>query len=224
MKVQPVITGDLSHTLFVPELNEHYHSVFGAISESKHIFIETGLDRQVQDRSIIRILEIGFGTGLNALLTYYEALSKKIRIHFTAIEPFPLDRSVWEKLNYPEILKYPGASEVFHKLHDCPWNATALVSDFFLLEKRMEKLESIVLSDSSIDLVYFDAFGPDVQPELWTEKVFKKICHIMDQDSVLVTYSSKGSVKRALLHSGFQVEKLPGPMGKREIIRASKAG
>ncbi len=223
MNVIPVITGDLSHTLFVPELNEHYHSTFGAIRESKHIFIEAGLHFCFHKKTgSIRVLEIGFGTGLNALLACLESSKKNIKIYYETIEPFPLEPSVWEKLNYPELLSNPDATGIFSAIHTCPSGSKVPITDHFIVQKRNATLEEVIFDESGFDLVFFDAFGPEVQPELWTESIFRKIFNVMGPDSILITYSSKGLVRRALKAAGFHVEKLPGPEGKREITRALK--
>ena len=222
MKVQPVITGDRSHTLFVPRLKEHYHSVFGAIRESRHVFIGAGFNCLAGKKTPVRLLEIGFGTGLNALLTYFEALKNNRAVQYTALEAFPLEPGIVQRLNYPELLDEPDAARIFLELHERPWNRAVRLSGSFTLEKRWEKLEISVLPKGSFDLVYFDAFGPVVQPELWTPEIFEKLYRALDGGSILVTYSSKGEVRRAMKEAGFSVKKLPGPAGKREMTRALK--
>jgi tRNA U34 5-methylaminomethyl-2-thiouridine-forming methyltransferase MnmC len=221
MNVQLIFTGDGSHTLFLPDLNEQYHSTFGAIRESRHIFIENGFRHQTTGINTCRILEIGFGTGLNIYLTCLETEKSTLVIHYTALEPFPLDIDIIEKLNYPELIS-PVDEGLFWAIHTAPWNQEAKITDSFTLLKMKNKAEEVVLPKKSFDLVYFDAFGPDVQPDLWTEEVFTKIALAMKNGAALVTFSAKGAVRRAMKCAGLTIEKLPGPPGKREITRATK--
>jgi tRNA U34 5-methylaminomethyl-2-thiouridine-forming methyltransferase MnmC len=214
------VTGDGSHTLFVPGLNEHYHSVFGAIAESRHIFLDAGFKFVCRTSETIRILEIGFGTGLNAWLTYFESENLMCKVDYTAIELNPLKEDIYSKLNFPEILNKPEYREFFLHLHQLRWNIPVQLSTNFSLLKINTSLESYQPQKDSFDLVYFDAFGPDVQPEMWTIEVFDKIAFGLRKGGVLVTYSTKGKVKRNLSGARFALEKLPGPQGKREILRA----
>ena len=222
MEIRLILTGDGSSTLFVPSLDEHYHSTFGAIRESQHIFIEAGFHAYTPKETPCRIFEVGFGTGLNAFLTLLETEKSGIPVHYTSIESNPLEPSIVNELNYPELLGQENNS-FFKDLHDAPWNRDVAVTKNFILHKISGKIEEHNLPEGVFDLVYFDAFGPDVQPELWTENIFKKIYRSMKSGSILVTYSVKGSVKRALKSAGFTLEKLPGPPGKREITRATKS-
>ncbi|HTX88918.1 MAG TPA: tRNA (5-methylaminomethyl-2-thiouridine)(34)-methyltransferase MnmD [Bacteroidales bacterium] len=224
MKVLPVITGDGSHTLLVPELHEHYHSVHGAIAESRHVFVEAGLNRLIPFKSKIRVLEIGFGTGLNALLTFFEARLKNVSVDYTAVEPYPLEPAIWEALNYPELLTFPDARSVYRLLHTSPPDHLTRISPLFFLEKRVDRFQTAALPVASFDVVYLDAFGPEVQPEMWLPAIFEKLFRVMDHDSILVTYSSKGAVRRAMKQAGFTVTKIPGPEGKREMTRAFRKG
>ena len=223
MNPELIITGDGSHTLYISLLDEHYHSTFGAIRESRHIFIEAGLKQIFPGQSPLKILEVGFGTGLNAFLSLLEAEKSGKTIHFTSIEPFPLNHDITRLLNYPELLG-AATSSLFKKMHDVEWDSEHQISDRFILHKVLNSLEKIELEGSCFDLVYFDAFGPEVQPELWTEEIFRKIFLSLKKGGILVTYSVKGSVRRALKNAGFSVEKIPGPAGKREITRAIKNG
>jgi tRNA U34 5-methylaminomethyl-2-thiouridine-forming methyltransferase MnmC len=213
------LSGDGSHTIFVPEVNEHYHSTFGAINESRHIFIEAGLNFIAQKTDKINILEIGFGTGLNALLTCLEAEKKSLLINYSSIELFPLKEDVFLKLNYSEQIQYQDIHDIFIRLHQCFWDQEVFFSDHFSLLKMMISLQDYVPVNQYFDLIYFDAFGPDIQPEMWTLDVFKKMASGLKSGGVLVTYSSKGTVKRNMKEAGFIIEKLPGPVGKREILR-----
>ncbi|WP_291860747.1 tRNA (5-methylaminomethyl-2-thiouridine)(34)-methyltransferase MnmD [Marinilabilia sp.] len=208
---------DGSSTLYRPDLDEHYHSIHGAIQESMHVFIRAGLEKH--PGGLLKILEVGFGTGLNALLTVIHQGNKKIFYH--AIERFPLDESTVSQINYPEVLKEPASRDLFLKLHQIPWNGDYEITSRFILHKEASDLAEFK-PITSYDLVYFDAFGPDKQPELWTPEVFKKISEVINPGGLLVTYSCKGTVKRALKDAGMQIEKIPGPPGKREILRATK--
>lgn len=221
MQTRLEITSDGSHTLFVPELNEHYHSTFGAIQESSHIFIRFGFD--TADKKIIplRILEIGFGTGLNAFLTCLNAEQISRQVHFTGVEKFPLSPEITDQLNYPQFVR-PLSPELFRSLHLAGWNRETKITEHFFLHKIRGDILDTALDPASFELVYFDAFGPEVQPELWTEDAFSLISKAVRQGGILVTYSAKGSVRRALKKAGFEVEKIPGPPGKREITRAIK--
>lgn len=219
-QIEIVLTEDGSNTLRVPDLNEHYHSTFGAIAESRHIFIEAGLKYVMKNEPVeLNILEVGFGTGLNALLTMLWAGSTGNSINYTTIEKYPLIDGLWDKLNYPEQLEDARAYDYFKALHECTWNENHKLLDNFNFIKKDVDLETYQNPEASFDLIYFDAFGPDVQPNLWTEEIFNKIAKMTAKGGVLVTYSCKGTVKRALKATGFKIEKIPGPKGKREILR-----
>ena len=220
LPVELKITGDGSHTLFVPGLKEHYHSVFGAVTESNHIFIEAGFNYVCSNQKKVQILEIGFGTGLNALLTCIEAEKKSLFIKYSSIELYPLNEDVFSKLNYSEQFQYQDINDIFIKLHQSPWDQEVFFSDFFILKKMKISLQNYIPVNQYFDMIYFDAFGPEVQPEMWTVDVFKKMAFALKSGGVLVTYSTKGTVKRNLKEAGFVIEKLPGPVGKREILRA----
>jgi tRNA U34 5-methylaminomethyl-2-thiouridine-forming methyltransferase MnmC len=212
------VTGDGSHTLYLPEMEEHYHSHFGALTESEFIFINAGL-RFCKEKKL-RILEIGFGTGLNALLTALDAEKDKRSIYYYSIEKYPLSPEIISSLNYGE-LKGEAGSELFGSIHSATWNTPVAVTGLFTIEK----VKGDVITDSLpgiFDLIYFDAFGPDKQPEMWSEDIFSRIAGASHPGTVLVTYSAKGKLKRTLLANGFDVEHLPGPPGKRCITRAIK--
>ena len=219
MTLQHVLTEDGSSTLFIPELNEHYHSTFGAVQESRHIFIHEGYEHI--RTSPVRIFEAGFGTGLNAFLTFLASEKEGKTVHYTTIEKFPLDDSIVHLLNYPQIV-HPANADIFQALHTAEWNRDTRISDHFTLHKMTGDIRNVKLDENFFDLVYFDAFGPNVQPELWTEEIFQMLYKAMREGSCLVTYSVKGSVRRALRAAGFTLEKLPGPPGKREMTRATK--
>ena len=219
MNIQQVLTEDGSSTLYIPELNEHYHSTYGAVQESMHIFIQNGF-LQIYSNPVY-IFEVGFGTGLNAYLTFLASENESKSVHYTSIEKYPLDDYIVNSLNYTEKAD-PEKIKIFKALHEAPWNKDIAISSLFTLHKMNKDLKEVELQDSAYDLVYFDAFGPDVQPELWTEKIFRELFISMKNNACLVTYSAKGSVKRALKEAGFTLEKLPGPPGKREMTRATK--
>jgi len=213
-------TADGSHTLFVPSLNEHYHSTFGAVQESNHVFIEAGFS-YVSKHQEINILEVGFGTGLNALLT---ALNKgDHRISYTALEAYPVQKAIIDRLNYPEMTGLNGSSEIFNRLHLVDWEHFIEIVPGFNLRKIHTKIEVCDLPDNFFHLVYFDAFAPNVQPELWTDEIFRKIHRATAPGGILVTYSSKGLVKQNLRAAGFGVERLTGAAGKRHMLRALKS-
>ena len=213
-----VRTADGSSSLFVADLNEHYHSIHGAVRESMHVFIGYGLMSLPAGMHTVRIFEMGFGTGLNALLTYYQTLGGGKEIQYTGIDAFPIGQDYLSQLNYPGYLGYPDAGKVYHRMTGTPWGEPVDVSHHFTLLKIQAGIEAYDLRDF-YDLVYYDAFSPEVQPECWEPEIFFRIHQHMNPGGILVTYSSKGSVKRALKQVGFIVEKLPGPPGKREILR-----
>lgn len=222
MQFELITTDDGSHTLYVSELNEVYHSKFGAVNESKHVFIMAGLMPVCKEKKSISILEIGFGTALNALMTFFETPARIMEIDYHTIEPNPLNSEILKQLNYPEFVKMKGATQIFNVLHESEWGTPVRIDDRFTLIKYKIKLEDARLSQGFYDLVYFDAFGPEVQPELWTVPIFEKIHSALKDKGILVTYSAKGSVRRNLESAGFSVERIPGPAGKREMIRAIK--
>lgn len=211
-----VITDDGSSSIFVPELNEHYHSHFGAIQESNHIFIEAGLAQIHKDE--ISILEFGFGTGLNALQTFEYASKNSLKIKYYGIEKYPVSMEEIVQLNYANIIN----SEFYQQLHKVEWGREVEINQMFSLHKVKLDFREFKAIHNCFDIVYYDAFGPDVQPYLWTTQIFKEIYNSMTESSILMTYTVKGEVRRALNSAGFKVEKIPGPPGKREITRAWK--
>lgn len=212
------ITADGSHTLYVADLDETYHSTHGAIQEAKHVFIEAGL--KYLDKEEVNILEVGFGTGLNAFLTLLESDNRII--NYTGIEAFPLNEKLINQLNYTAELKSTQLEkELFNKLHKVKWESYQKITPDFSLNKVKIELDAFK-SDEQFDVIYFDAFGPRVQPEMWTEAIFKKMYDCLNDDGIIVTYCAKGSVKRGLKAVGFEIESLPGPPGKREMTRAIK--
>ncbi|PID69738.1 MAG: SAM-dependent methyltransferase [Flavobacteriales bacterium] len=220
MKRNIIKTADGSHTIFLPDYNEYYHSKHGAINEACHVFIKNGL-HQFTAKDPVNILEMGFGTGLNAFISFLETVKHGYNINYTAIEAFPVKPDEIVKLNYVSSLKSEKYSDIFSKLHDVPWQTKHQISDKFSLTKTESKLENVSL-ELSYNLIYFDAFGPRVQPELWTLPIFEKLYNCLENKGILVTYSAKGSVKRNLQEAGFNVEKLTGPPNKRHMLRATK--
>ncbi len=221
MKSQLIITSDGSHTLFVPDLKEHYHSIFGAITESRHVFINTGLKSCMQAN--LNILEVGFGTGLNALLTFIESDEAGLQINYVCYEPFPLLPHIYRNLNYPDLLTHPLAGKVFLEMHASGWNSTIIMSKHFQFCKIHEKIEFASLPGNYFQLIYFDAFAPSVQPELWSEQIFRKLYDASQTNGILVTYSAMGEVRRNMIKAGYRVQRLPGAPGKREMLRATKS-
>lgn len=211
------LTKDGSHTLFVPALNTTYHSHHGAIGESMHVYIQAGLKpAMVTGKHPLRILEIGFGTGLNALLSVREATRHHYPLEYTAIEPFPLSGVEIAALNHGKLL---GMQEPFLQLHHADWETDTRINEFFSIRKiHAGFLQAPEIS--GIDCIYFDAFGPSTQPELWTETVFGHLYHCLETGGILVTYCSKSAVRKAMTDAGFKVIKIPGPWGKREMVRA----
>jgi tRNA U34 5-methylaminomethyl-2-thiouridine-forming methyltransferase MnmC len=230
---QPIITKDGSHTISIPEMNVTYHSHHGAIQESMHVFINAGLKyvsdtRQVPDTCIF---EMGFGTGLNALLTLIEAEKRQQKIHYTAIELFPLQENEITLLNYCEQLNREDLKPVFRQLHQSDWEKDIVITTFFTIYKAKSSLQNfkplklLRRSPESFgqNLIYYDAFAPSAQPELWTKEAFEKLYNMLLPGGILVTYCSKSDVRRAMRAAGFIVEKIQGPRGKREMVRAMKA-
>lgn len=219
-KKQLKITSDGSHTLFLPSLDETYHSTHGAIQEAKHVFIKAGLEYVKKKK--LNILEIGFGTGLNTFLTMLKASSLNLKISYTSLEAFPLELELINQLNYTsELNSSEKEVEKFKCLHEAEWESYQEITPHFGLNKQKVKLDDFVATQQ-FDLIYFDAFGPRVQPEMWTTSIFKKMYNCLSEGGVLVTYCAKGSVKRGLKNVGFKLESLPGPPGKREMTRALK--
>lgn len=212
-----IITSDGSTSISVPELDESYHSVHGAIQESMHVFINTGLNSI--DKENISIFEMGFGTGLNALLSLVNSRKK---IVYQTIEAYPVEPDMVKALNYVNELKLSTEQvQQFDSMHQCSWGEEVEISESFQFTKQQVKLKEFQ-SNQNFDLVYFDAFSPDTQPGLWTAAIFQKLFSLMNAGGILTTYCAKGQVRRNMQAAGFTLERLPGPPGKREILRATK--
>lgn len=219
MKREIILTKDGSSSILLPEWNETYHSKFGAIQEAKHVFIKNGLD--LFQNKEIAILEIGFGTGLNAFITLLESEKRNLKINYVGVEAYPLEIDDIKLLNYAKELNAIDKSDIFLKMHELNWKQSNTICDNFSLTKRKQFFNEIE-DKNSFDLIYFDAFGFRVQPELWTEEIFILMYNALKKEGVLVTYACRTSIKNAMLTAGFKVEKLQGAPGKREMLRASK--
>lgn len=214
------LTADGSHTLFVHALDEHYHSTNGALKESEHVFIDAGL--RYCKKSNLKVLEIGFGTGLNAYLTLLDILQSKRKVSYTAIEANPLPYHIVERLNYPKMIGDID-SGLFHKLHMAEWGIdVGIRPEFSLMKIKADLTQFDFNAVENVDLVYFDAFAPDKQPDMWKQYLFDNLFSRMNDNGVLVTYCAKGEVRRSMQRAGFTVYRLPGPPGKREMLRAVK--
>jgi len=214
-----IVTSDGSSSIHIPEWDEQYHSKHGAIQEAYHVFIKSGLEYLQQKN--ISILEIGLGTGLNCFITFLEAQKHNLIINYHGVEAFPITQTEKKQLNFVTALNATEAKHIFDAIHDSIWEKPIALSDNFTLTKQHLKFQNIAENDS-YNLIYFDAFSPRVQPELWTENIFQLMYNTLKQKGILVTYSAKGSVRRAMESVGFKVERLPGPPGKREMLRAIK--
>lgn len=220
MKREIVTTDDGSHTLYIPEMDEHYHSMHGAIQESKHIFIEAGL--KANKKKDTCVFEVGLGTGLNALLTIIAADEFAIKINYISIEKYPLQKEEYSLLNYSEQCNF-DCNPTFQAIHKCEWNKQLKLTNNFHFTKLKADITTLEFEDlPQFDIIYFDAFAPNKQLGVWDKSIFKKLYQHSKHAAVLVTYCAKGEVRRNLQAVGFKVERLPGPPGKREILRAIK--
>ncbi|HSO87771.1 MAG TPA: tRNA (5-methylaminomethyl-2-thiouridine)(34)-methyltransferase MnmD [Draconibacterium sp.] len=213
-------TSDGSHTIYLTEIDEQYHSVNGAITESNYVYIGKGYDFHTGKNP--KVFEIGFGTGLNCLLTALRAEQEKRPTYYITIEKYPLEKKIIEKLNFGKLIS-TEAQILFEKIHVCKWDEIIGISEYFNLLKIYGDLIDINLTQfENCDVIYFDAFGPDKQPEMWTPVIFRKIHSITSSKGIIVTYSAKGEVRRQLTASGFEMERLPGPPGKNQMLRGIK--
>ena len=219
MKREIIITDDGSTTIRIPDWDENYHSTHGAIQEAKHVFIKNGLNL-FQKQDSISILEIGFGTGLNAFITFLETLNKE-KVNYVGVEAYPISTEEIAQMNYVTELQATQYQAVFDKMHSCDWESQQNITDNFILTKRKQFFQDID-DKEQYDLIYFDAFGFPLQPELWSEAIFKKMYDALLPKGTLVTYACRSSIKNAMLSVGFSIEKLPGAPGKREMLRATK--
>jgi tRNA U34 5-methylaminomethyl-2-thiouridine-forming methyltransferase MnmC len=216
--IKVITTGDGSHSLLNEALQETYHSKHGALQESMHVFIQHGFRAYLDKMKVssVKILEVGFGTGLNALLTLRE-VSSSLSVHYTSVEAFPLSKEIWSVLNYAEAL---GMSDDFVRLHEASWDEDNKINSGFTLLKKHTTLELLEVQPQNYNVVFFDAFAPNKQPELWTYSLLEKVAGGLVSGGVFVTYCAKGQLKRDLKTLGLMVETLPGPPGKKEMVRA----
>ncbi|MEQ9288453.1 MAG: tRNA (5-methylaminomethyl-2-thiouridine)(34)-methyltransferase MnmD [Cyclobacteriaceae bacterium] len=218
-------TKDGSHSLLVPEMNETYHSTHGALTESQYVFIEKGLayfHEKFTNQKTIHVLEAGFGTGLNALLTFLYATEHDLDVVYHSLETNPIDSGIVSQLNYHEQLAYPKAKETYEMLHQAEWNKPVRISGNFSLQKIKQPLQEYESMANQVDVVYYDAFAPSRQPDMWQPELYAKLYKLMKSNGIFVTYCAQGQFKRDLKATGFEVEKLPGPPGKAEMTRGEK--
>jgi tRNA U34 5-methylaminomethyl-2-thiouridine-forming methyltransferase MnmC len=221
MALKIIETADGSTSFYNEELDETYHSRHGAIQESSHVFIGAGLLTVAELQKEISILEMGFGTGLNAWLTAVKAVELELKIKYTTLEAFPISNEQVNKMNYSDWGKGETQKLIFSKIQEVPWEESSEIDQHFSIKKIKRKFENYHAVEE-FDLIYFDAFGPDIQPELWSDVIFRNMFKALKPGGILVTYSVNGSARRAMKSAGFIVEKIPGPPGKREMSRAVK--
>lgn len=213
-----IITNDGSHSIFNTKVNESYHSKHGAIVEAEHVFIKNGFS--TVNEAKLNILEVGFGTGLNTLLTYQKAVQKSIEVNYHTIELHPIDKRYYNKLNFADLIGME--QDRLLKLHNCKWEKEIQLNSYFTLIKNHTALETYN-TDVKFDIIYFDAFSPEKQPEIWSEEIFKKMYKFLKENGFLITYCAKGMVKRTMKSVGFEIVVLDGPPGKRQITRGNKS-
>lgn len=217
MNIEILKSSDGSHTLYLPDMDETYHSKHGAVQEALHVFIHSGLLHVSENQKDIKVLEVGWGTGLNSLLTYKTAKAHQLNIHYTGVEKFPVPKEVLDQLNYVDW----NEDDFLAKAYDAEWESPVSITPSFVLEKLAKDILELS-HQQEFDLVYFDAFGPRAQEEMWTKEVFEVIYNALKPQGVFVTYCAKGQVRRDLQEVGFTMERLPGPPGKREMLRGVK--
>lgn len=216
-----ILTNDGSHSVYSDKYGVTYHSRFGAITESAHVFIAAGLRYKAVVQREMAILETGFGTGLNAFMSWLEAERRNLQVRYVGLETFPVGEEEAQLLNYADLLGVPDRAADFLTLHRCAWNQDHQLSEHFHFRKEQTLIE-IFEAQEAFDVIYFDAFAPQAQPELWTSEVFGRMYRALRPEGVLVTYCAQGEFKRTLKQAGLQVERLQGPPGKREMTRANK--
>ncbi|MFZ6664562.1 tRNA (5-methylaminomethyl-2-thiouridine)(34)-methyltransferase MnmD [Peijinzhouia sedimentorum] len=224
MEIKVIQTEDGSHSLYRPDIMESYHSFHGALQESVHVYIKAGLD-EFASRNVgtIQVFEVGFGTGLNALLTWQWAIENKREVVYTTIEPYPLTEEIWSQLNFAQSFSNPIESQkIFEQLHACDWEQTNQIHPNFQFTKNQSKLEDFILANNRFHVVFFDAFAPKKQPELWEETALKKVFDSMQPKGILTTYCAQGQFQRTLQSAGFEVERIAGPRGKKHMVRGIK--
>lgn len=213
------MTSDGSTSIHLPEWDESYHSKHGAIQEAQHVFIKNGLS--LFKGQSVSVLEIGFGTGLNAFITFLECKKVKQSIEYVGVEGFPVAADEVLQMNYVKQLNVEEWESEFKLMHEAEWEKPVTIDTLFRLTKR-KQLFAEIIDVNQFDLIYFDAFGYRVQPELWSVEIFTKMYTALKSGGILVTYACRGPIKRAMIEAGFQIEKLDGPPGKREMLRGRK--
>lgn len=219
MKKEVVVTGDGSKTIHMPELNESYHSTHGALQEAEHVFIKNGLD--LLGKESVDVFELGFGTGLNAILAYRFSKQNNVHINYVGVEAYPVTLEMIEALDYTDFLTV-DEKKVFLEMHKADWGSRVALSDQFIFQKTEEKIEDYEVDESTMDIVFFDAFGPRTQGALWQPVILEKMASILRENGILTTYCAQGQFRRDLKSLGFDVTKVPGPPGKREMTVAFK--
>lgn len=218
-----VLTADGSHSLFIAELDESYHSHHGALQESMHVYIHAGLEFAInQGRKSPKVFELGMGTGLNAFLTGMYSIQNKVKIIYHTIEKFPVDPDALHHLNYSSMKELKDYKDLIDKVIDAEWNKSININEYFEIQKIYGDFLDLKMEENSFDVFYFDAFGFRAQSELWSEVVFQKCFEMLRPQGVLVTYAAKGLVRRTMQKIGFEVSRIPGAPGKREMLRAIK--
>jgi tRNA U34 5-methylaminomethyl-2-thiouridine-forming methyltransferase MnmC len=220
MKRDVIVTADGSKTIYIQEMDENYHSSHGALQEANHVFIQNGL-QFIDNQSTISVFEMGFGTGLNALLTLVEADKIKNKINYVGIEAFPVEIELINQIGYEQFVD-PKFQSLFTDMHTANWNEKIDLTPYFSFEKIHEKIKNYEVLEAEFDIVYYDAFGPRAQEAMWLLEILEKMYRMLKPGGFLVTYCAKGQVKRDLKALGFKIEALPGPPGKREMTRAHK--
>jgi len=224
MRYKYVSTADGSKTLYVPNLDETYHSQHGAVQESFHVYIKSGIEYLMKEgeKDLLKIFEMGFGTGLNAYLTARYALAHRQKVFYSSIEKYPLGINDYGELGYFDLMNERMYRHDSITIANAPWNQQTIINDYFEIEKLKDDFLKFEPVKNTFDLIYYDAFGHRAQSELWELKPFQTCYQLLRKDGLLVTYASKGSARRNLVEAGFKVEKIPGPPGKREMMRAKK--
>lgn len=220
LKVELETTADGSPTLYREDIDEHYHSVKGAFAESNHIYIHLGWKKAACESESIAVFEVGFGTGLNAVLTAQTAFENKVKTIYHSVELYPLPKETIDAL---APFHDERNRDIFRKMHEASWNEDVEINPYFTLKKLQASLRTLELTPSTYDVVYFDAFAPEKQPEMWDKTIFLKLYEALKPGGILTTYCAKGAIRRMLQDIGFRTERLPGPPnGKREVLRATK--
>lgn len=219
MKKEVVVTGDGSKTIHMPELNESYHSTHGALQEAVHVFIKNGLE--LVEKPVINVFELGFGTGLNAILAYRFARENEVKLNYVGVEAYPVELDMLDELDYTSLLNSDEFT-AFKQMHEVEWGQPLTIDENFSFEKIHAKVEEYESKRTDFDIIFFDAFGPRTQGELWKPDVLKRVGGLLKDDGVLTTYCAQGQFRRDLQSVGFEVTKVPGPPGKREMVVAFK--